>query len=104
MTKDNLTIGHYASHKNTGGYQPPKSDRPKTINPPKCGGVESFPEQMSAQPSDIEFRIRKEVHKNIEILMDELYNNGLYNREYPIELLTKVRDRLNLLWGSNENM
>ena len=50
-------------------------------------------------PSELELRIREEVLENIEALMDELYENGLYNREYHIELLTKVRDRLNLLWG-----
>lgn len=53
--------------------------------------------------SDLELRIRREVHVNIETLMDELYKNGLYNREYHIELLTKVRDRLNLLWGDYDD-
>ena len=60
-------------------------------------------ESLCCQPSELELRIRKEVLENIEALMDELYENGLYNREYHIELLTKVRDRLNLLWGERND-
>ena len=38
----NETIGHYASHPG-GGYQPPKSDKPKAQNPPGSGAHETPP-------------------------------------------------------------
>ena len=95
MTKNNITVGHYASHKNTGGYQPSKSDKTKTLNPPKCGGVESFQEQRSAQPSDIELRIRKEVM----VALDQIMSYEWFNLDSTITRARLIKDRLNLLWG-----
>ena len=106
MTKDKLTIGHYASHRNTGDYQPTKSDRPKALNPPKCGGITlppppEFFHNISlpiSVTSELELRIRKEVlddvNKMIEYEADE--------EEYHKSILLRIKDRLNLLWGSNE--
>lgn len=81
-----LQWGRTVSYDNTGGYRPP---------PPEFFHNISIP---LIQPSELELRIRGEVVKNIETLMDELYKDGLYNREYHIALLTKVRDCVNLLW------
>lgn len=96
MTKYNLTIGHYASHRNTGGYQPTKSDRPKALNPPKCGGIESLPGQMNTQPSELELRIRKEVMVAIDTIESRLYEDG---DMYIQDMIDAIKDRLNLLWG-----
>ena len=96
---NNLTIGHYAFHRNTGNanhvkHGPVAFEANKDMDyTPKLEPGRKY------KPSELELRIREEVLENIEALMDELYENGLYNREYHIELLTKVRDRLNLLWG-----
>lgn len=186
MSKYSLTVGHYASHRNTGGYQPLKTDIPKAQFPPKSSGVESMPEnkvrittesplvcelcgqhakethtydekqvcpvcitrnekykirigdapicevcglysfetsdydgkQMcplcrfkegdkmepgcKTRPSELELRIRREVMKEIEELLDSAYGKTLITCEHQLAIITKIKDRLNLLWGSNE--
>lgn len=107
MTKDKLTIGHYASHRNTGGYPPTKSNGPKTLNSPKCGGITlppppEFFHNISlpiSVTSELELRIRKEVMVAMEELKsfeDEFEDE---TEIYFNNLLNKVIDRLKLLWG-----
>lgn len=123
MTKYNLTIGHYASHRNTGGYQPLKTDIPKAQFPPKSSGLrppinslitdedmwpnppDTIPPgyyclpEKDLQPTDLELRIRKDVMDAMEELKsfeDEFEDE---TEIYFNNLLNKVIDRLKLLWG-----
>ena len=66
----NEVIGHYASHPG-GGYQPPKSDKPKAQNPPGSGAHETPPPPSSGNPSDLELKIRREVMDAIETIILE---------------------------------
>ena len=52
---------------------------------------------VSDIPSELELRIRNKVLKNVETLLDGLYNDGLTD-EYQIELITDIKHYLNLLW------
>ena len=53
----------------------------------------------TTDPSDVELRIRKEVHNTIGLLLTDLYKNETFNKAYHIELTIKIRDCLILLWG-----
>ena len=53
--------------------------------------------RVSDIPSELELRIRNKVLKNVETLLDGLYNDGLTD-EYQIELITDIKHYLNLLW------
>ena len=86
-----MTIGYYTSHPG-GGYQPPKTDKPKAQNPPKGSGVPNTAEvetlkeltellknnpygfytiktTTTVKPSDIELKIRKEVMEALDQIM-----------------------------------
>lgn len=108
-----LTIGHYASHKTTRGYTPPKTDGPKTQFPPKSGSVETPPKtnllitdedvikaisDMKHHPSELELRIRREVMDTL----DELLKEEEEGEVYFTGLLTKIKGHLILLWGDQK--
>lgn len=109
MTKDKLTIGHYASHRNTGGYPPTKSNGPKTLNSPKGENGLNLPPEFFhnisiplPEISELELRIRKEVMDAMEELKsfeDEFEDE---TEIYFNNLLNKVIDRLKLLWGEDK--
>lgn len=92
----NEVIGHYASHPG-GGYQPPKSDKPKAQNPPGSGAHETPPPPSSGNPSDLELKIRKEVMARINKSLDIAMNGHCCDD--IIEAMEDVRLMLNLLWG-----
>lgn len=91
----NEVIGHYASHPG-GGYQPPKSDKPKAQNPPGSGAHETPPPPSSGNPSDLELKIRKEVMDALGKLEAELFKMQTIENVKYMEI---IKDRLNLLWG-----
>lgn len=105
MTKDKLTIGHYASHRNTGGYPPTKSNGPKTLNSPKGENGLNLPPEFFhnisiplPEISELELRIRKEVMDDVNKMIEYEADD----EEYHKSILLRIKDRLNLLWGSNE--
>lgn len=87
MTKDNLTVGHYASHTNTGNFD---------IN--KHGRV-IFEVNEVPQLSDIELRTRKEVMTLLDeyIAMDNRRFAGL--QDTPDSHLDRIRELLIEMWG-----
>lgn len=105
MTKDKLTIGHYASHRNTGGYPPTKSNGPKTLNSPKGENGLNLPPEFFhnisiplPEISELELRIRKEVMDDVNKMIEYEADK----EEYHKSILLRIKDRLKLLWGSNE--
>ena len=49
-------------------------------------------------PSDLELRIRREVMEDV----DKMIEYEADDEEYHKSILLRIKDRLNLLWGSNE--
>ena len=50
------------------------------------------------RPSELELRIRREVMKDV----DKMIACESDGEEYYKSILLRIKDRLNLLWGSNE--
>lgn len=121
MTK--LTIGHYASHKNTGGYTPPRTDGPKAQFPPKSGSIETSPINLlitdedvvkaigdiKPQPTDLELRNRKEILQLLNSFRSSLYNECECYSDYygegcgyssgRLEAIEEISARLKEMWG-----
>lgn len=47
----------------------------------------------------IELKIRKEVMELVDLVIDDLYDSDRIKLNYTIEVMTKIKDRLNLLWS-----
>ena len=58
-----------------------------------------FEVNEAPQPTDLELRIRREVMEGIEELLDTAYGKTLITCEHQLAVITKIKDRLNLLWG-----
>lgn len=64
---------------------------------------ELTPVIFTSQPTDPELRIRKEVMRDIEDLFDALCKHSdEYLLDHTTILVTRIKDRLNLLWGDND--
>lgn len=111
----NETVGHYASHTGSGYYVSTGKEykicptcgmtHKKTENH-VCGGggypVKHFHFTFStvSQLSDSEIRIRKEVIDALGKLEAELFKMQTIEN---VKYMTIIKDRLNLLWGSDEH-
>ena len=57
-----------------------------------------FEVNEAPQPTDLELRIRREVMADL----DKMIACEADDEEYHKSILLRIKDRLNLLWGSNE--
>ena len=98
-----ITVGHYASHHNTGRFNINKTDRvimPEINEPPCC------------KPSDLELRIRKEVMGKISdliCLLDDCEErvdigeiSGCPWAAARFDTAVDVQNLLKLLWGEDK--
>lgn len=88
----NETIGHYASRPGGGtvGWNKGKGFH---------GDIRVGASQLNkSQPSDLELRIRKEVMDDVNKMIEYEADK----EEYHKSILLRIKDRLKLLWGSNE--
>lgn len=98
---NNLTIGHYAFHRNTGNANLVKHG-PVTFEVNK--DMDYTPKMEPGwkyKPSELELRIRREVMNAVDEMYDSFVTNHIDSimKEQADSLLLKIKDRLNLLWG-----
>ena len=64
---------------------------------------ELTPVIFTTQPTDLELRIRREVLSHVEDLLDALCKHpDEYLLDHTTILVTRIKDRLNLLWGEDK--